>query len=70
MKFIPAPDYPTHAEIITPASDIRNMYRTGQGSLRFQGRIGVYNPIVQEGFLKLLFRERCHGVGVRRVHGL
>ncbi len=36
MKFIQGPDYPTSAEIITPVSEIRTIYRTGQGSLRMR----------------------------------
>ncbi|AKQ33182.1 DNA topoisomerase IV subunit A [Candidatus Coxiella mudrowiae] len=36
MKFIQGPDYPTSAEIITPISEIRTIYRTGQGSLRMR----------------------------------
>lgn len=31
---IPGPDYPTEAEIITPIADIKEMYRTGNGSIR------------------------------------
>ncbi|MDX1900449.1 MAG: DNA topoisomerase IV subunit A [Gammaproteobacteria bacterium] len=33
-KIIPAPDFPTEAEIITPAAELRDMYRTGNGTLR------------------------------------
>lgn len=36
MRFIQGPDYPTFAEIITPASEIRAIYRTGQGRLRMR----------------------------------
>jgi topoisomerase-4 subunit A len=35
-KHIKGPDYPTQAEIITPASDIREMYKTGHGSIRMR----------------------------------
>jgi len=34
MAFIKAPDFPTSAEIITPASDIRDMYRSGKGMVK------------------------------------
>jgi len=34
MKFVKGPDYPTRAEIITPASDIREIYKTGNGTIR------------------------------------
>lgn len=33
-KHIPAPDYPTEAEIITPKADIKHIYKTGNGTLR------------------------------------
>ncbi len=32
------PDYPTAAEIITPAKDIRELYRTGHGQIRMRAR--------------------------------
>ena len=35
-KFMPAPDFPTEAEIITPRKDLLEMYRTGNGSLRMR----------------------------------
>lgn len=33
---LPAPDYPTEAEIITPAADLLKMYETGNGSIRMR----------------------------------
>ena len=33
-EFVPGPDFPTEAEIITAKSDLLNMYTTGNGSLR------------------------------------
>lgn len=35
-KLIPAPDYPTEAEIITPKADIKDIYRTGVGAIRMR----------------------------------
>jgi topoisomerase-4 subunit A len=35
--YIPAPDYPTEAEIITPAADLLKMYESGKGSVRMRG---------------------------------
>jgi len=43
MKFIPAPDFPTDAEIITPHHDILMMYRSGNGSLRMRAVYTVEN---------------------------
>lgn len=37
-KYIQGPDYPTRAEIITPASDIKAIYKTGTGTLRMRAR--------------------------------
>ncbi|ARN73561.1 DNA topoisomerase IV subunit A [Oceanicoccus sagamiensis] len=34
--YIPGPDYPTEAEIITPLADIQNLYQTGKGSIRMR----------------------------------
>jgi topoisomerase-4 subunit A len=38
---IPAPDYPTEAEIITPAAELLKMYETGNGSIRMRAK---YRP--------------------------
>lgn len=35
-KFVKGPDYPTEAEIITPKSEIKNMYKTGNGTIRMR----------------------------------
>ncbi|MGP1947269.1 MAG: DNA topoisomerase IV subunit A [Arsenophonus sp. NC-PG7-MAG3] len=36
MNFIPAPDYPTEAEIISSKEDIKKIYQTGRGSIRLR----------------------------------
>lgn len=36
-QHVPAPDYPTDAEIITPRADLLALYETGHGSLRARG---------------------------------
>ncbi|HHR6078846.1 TPA: DNA topoisomerase IV subunit A [Providencia alcalifaciens] len=36
MQFIPGPDYPTEAEIISPPEDIRKVYQNGRGSVRMR----------------------------------
>jgi topoisomerase-4 subunit A len=36
FKHVKGPDYPTEAEIITPKSDIKEMYRTGNGAIRMR----------------------------------
>ncbi len=35
-EIVPGPDFPTEAEIITPRSDLINMYATGKGTLRMR----------------------------------
>lgn len=35
-EFVPAPDLPTEAEIITPREDLQSIYRTGNGSFRMR----------------------------------
>ncbi|BGI51069.1 MAG: DNA topoisomerase IV subunit A [Arsenophonus endosymbiont of Ceratovacuna japonica] len=36
MNIIPAPDYPTKAEIISTKEDIKKIYQTGRGSIRLR----------------------------------
>jgi len=36
FEIIPGPDYPTEAEIITPRSEIKEIYRTGNGTFRMR----------------------------------
>ncbi|WP_346798995.1 DNA topoisomerase IV subunit A [Halomonas sp. Bachu 37] len=38
MQFVPGPDFPTTAEIITPAEDLRKLYESGRGSVKLRGR--------------------------------
>ncbi|MCS5710156.1 DNA topoisomerase IV subunit A [Candidatus Berkiella aquae] len=39
MQFVPGPDFPTDAEIITPADEIRKIYETGQGTIKMRAKI-------------------------------
>ncbi len=34
MAYLPGPDFPSAAEIITPASDLRKIYESGRGSVK------------------------------------
>ncbi len=38
MEHIQGPDYPTHAEIITPVTEILEIYEKGRGSIRMRAR--------------------------------
>mgnify|MGYP005753069883 CR=1 FL=1 len=37
-QHVKGPDYPTRAEIISPAADLRQLYETGRGSVRMRAR--------------------------------
>lgn len=41
MQFIPAPDYPTGAEMITPPPDLIKLYETGHGSVKLRATYQV-----------------------------
>jgi topoisomerase-4 subunit A len=43
MKFVPAPDYPSYAEIITSSNDFFQIYSTGRGSLKMRATYVVEN---------------------------
>ncbi|MDO8330045.1 MAG: DNA topoisomerase IV subunit A [Fluviicoccus sp.] len=36
LEYVPGPDYPTRAEIITPRSELMNLYAAGRGSLKMR----------------------------------
>jgi len=38
LEHVHGPDFPTEAEIVTPAEDIRGLYATGRGSVRARAR--------------------------------
>ncbi len=41
MEHVKGPDYPTDAEIITPAADILKIYETGRGSIKMRARYTI-----------------------------
>ncbi|MCG7897597.1 MAG: DNA topoisomerase IV subunit A [Candidatus Thiodiazotropha lotti] len=43
MTYIPGPDYPTEAEIVTPAAELAKVYATGHGSIRMRARFDREN---------------------------
>jgi topoisomerase-4 subunit A len=43
MEHVQGPDYPTEAEIITPRSEITEMYRTGRGQVKMRARYAKEN---------------------------
>ena len=38
MAIVPAPDFPTEADLITPSAEIREVYEKGNGSVRLRAR--------------------------------
>ncbi|MGJ8521769.1 DNA topoisomerase 4 subunit A [Carnimonas sp. R-84981] len=40
-KYLPAPDFPTAAEIITPKSELRKLYQSGRGSVKMRARFKI-----------------------------
>ena len=46
VKFMPAPDYPTGAELITSRADLLKMYQTGIGSLKLRAQYEVHDDEV------------------------
>ncbi|AWL13161.1 DNA topoisomerase (ATP-hydrolyzing) [Saliniradius amylolyticus] len=42
-EFVPGPDYPTEAEIITPKADLAKIYQTGRGSIKARAVYGEEN---------------------------
>lgn len=43
MEIIPAPDFPTAAEIITPKDELTKIYATGHGSVRMRAKVVFEN---------------------------
>ncbi len=40
-KFIKGPDFPTNAEIITPAQEIKEIYKTGRGRIKMRAQFNI-----------------------------
>jgi topoisomerase-4 subunit A len=43
MTFIPGPDFPTEAEIITPPAEIKALYQRGQGTIKMRALTHIEN---------------------------
>lgn len=41
VEFVPAPDFPTDAEIITPRADLQRIYESGRGSVKMRARYAM-----------------------------
>lgn len=46
MQIIPAPDYPTSADIVSSVQDIRQIYATGHGSIKMRATYQKQNSLI------------------------
>lgn len=65
MAILPGPDYPGGGQIISPASDIAEAYRTGRGSLKVRARWKIED--LARGQWQLVVTELPQGVSAQRV---
>jgi len=62
---VPGPDYPGGGQIISPAADIADAYRTGRGSLKVRARWKIED--LARGQWQLVVTELPPGVSTQRV---
>ena len=65
FTIVPGPDFPGGAQIISPASDIADAYRTGRGSLKCRARWKIED--LARGQWQLVVTELPPGVSTQRV---
>jgi topoisomerase-4 subunit A len=65
FALLPGPDYPGGGQIISPASDIADAYRTGRGSLKVRARWKIEE--LARGQWQLVVTELPPGVSTQRV---
>ncbi|MBC7393183.1 MAG: DNA topoisomerase IV subunit A [Variovorax sp.] len=65
LAIVPGPDYPGGAQIISPASDIAEAYRTGRGSLKVRARWKIEE--LARGQWQLVVNELPPGVSTQKV---
>jgi topoisomerase-4 subunit A len=65
FTLIPGPDFPGGGQIISPASDIADAYRTGRGSLKCRARWKIED--MARGQWQLVVTELPTGVSTQRV---
>ncbi|XOV79657.1 MAG: DNA topoisomerase IV subunit A [Aestuariibacter sp.] len=64
MEFVPAPDYPTEAEIITPQEDIAKLYESGRGSIKMRA---VYTMDAGEVIITALPHQASGGKVLEQI---
>lgn len=65
FALVPGPDFPGGGQIISPASDIADAYRTGRGSLKCRARWKIED--LARGQWQLVVTELPPGVSTQRV---
>jgi topoisomerase IV subunit A len=65
LAILPGPDYPGGGQIISPASDIADAYRTGRGSLKVRARWKIED--LARGQWQLVVNELPPGVSTKDV---
>ena len=60
-RFIKGPDFPTEAEIITPAQEILDMYQSGMGRIKMRARYHVENS-------ELIFTALPHHASTEKIY--
>ncbi|HWP11333.1 MAG TPA: DNA topoisomerase IV subunit A [Ramlibacter sp.] len=65
FALVPGPDYPGGGQIISPAADIAEAYRTGRGSLKVRARWKIEE--LARGQWQLVVTELPPGVSAQRV---
>ncbi len=65
LSIVPGPDYPGGGQIISPAGDIADAYRTGRGSLKVRARWKIEE--LARGQWNLVVAELPPGVSTQRV---
>ncbi len=65
LALVPGPDFPGGAQIISPAGDIAEAYRTGRGSLKVRARWKIEE--LARGQWQLVVTELPPGVSAQRV---
>ncbi len=65
FALLPAPDFPGGGQIISPAADIHDAYRTGRGSLKVRARWFIED--LARGQWQLVVNELPHGTSTQKV---
>jgi len=65
LEHIPGPDFPGGAQLISPASDIRDIYAGGRGSLKLRARWKIED--LARGQWQLVFTELPPGTSGQKV---